>query len=46
MEIKIGNMTITNEGRPYFIADIAANHDGDINLLGQNPFLRYIQMHP
>lgn len=31
MGIKIGNMTISNEGRPYFIADIAANHDGDLN---------------
>lgn len=29
--MKIGNRTITNDGRPYFIADIAANHDGDIN---------------
>lgn len=30
MEIKIGNMIISNNGRPYFIADIAANHDGDL----------------
>lgn len=29
--MKIGNRTITNSGRPYFIADIAANHDGDLN---------------
>lgn len=28
--MKIGKTIITNEGRPYFIADIAANHDGDI----------------
>ena len=31
MEIKIGNGIVTNEGKPYFIADIAANHDGDIH---------------
>lgn len=31
MKIQIGNMTISSDGRPYFIADIAANHDGDIN---------------
>lgn len=30
MEIKIGSMNISNEGRPFFIADIAANHDGDL----------------
>lgn len=30
MGIKIGETLITNEGRPYFIADIAANHDGDL----------------
>lgn len=30
MKIEIGNLAISNEGRPYFIADIAANHDGDI----------------
>ena len=30
MEIKIGNATISENGKPYFIADIAANHDGDI----------------
>lgn len=30
-EITIGNRVITSDGRPYFIADIAANHDGDIN---------------
>jgi N-acetylneuraminate synthase len=30
MEIKIGRYIISNEGRPYFIADIAANHDGDL----------------
>lgn len=28
--MKIGNRIITNEGKPYFIADIAANHDGDL----------------
>lgn len=28
--MKIGNSIITNDGKPYFIADIAANHDGDI----------------
>lgn len=31
MKIQLGNMTISDSGRPYFIADIAANHDGDIN---------------
>lgn len=31
MGIKIGNTIISNEGRPYFIADIAANHDGDLD---------------
>lgn len=30
MEIKIGNLEISNGGRPFFIADIAANHDGDL----------------
>ena len=28
--MKIGNREITNEGKPYFIADIAANHDGSL----------------
>lgn len=31
MNFKIGNKLIGNNERPYFIADIAANHDGDIN---------------
>lgn len=31
MEIRIGNRTISEMSEPYFIADIAANHDGDIN---------------
>lgn len=31
MSFKIGNRIIGNNERPYFIADIAANHDGDIN---------------
>lgn len=31
MGIKIGNTIVSNDGRPYFIADIAANHDGDLN---------------
>ena len=30
MEIKIGNKVITNGGKQYFIADIAANHDGSL----------------
>ena len=30
MEIKIGNRRISEDSEPYFIADIAANHDGDI----------------
>ena len=28
--LKIGNLEISNENRPIFIADIAANHDGNI----------------
>lgn len=28
--MKIGNRTIEKGGKPYFIADIAANHDGDL----------------
>lgn len=31
MEIKIGNLKLSNENRPFFIADIAANHDGDLD---------------
>lgn len=31
MEVKIGGRIISEYSRPYFIADIAANHDGDIN---------------
>lgn len=31
MSIKIGNIELTKRGRPCFIADIAANHDGDLN---------------
>jgi len=31
MEIKIGRKKIGNDNPPYFIADIAANHDSDIN---------------
>lgn len=31
MEVKIGNRVISDKSKPYFIADIAANHDGDIN---------------
>ena len=30
MEIKIGSRTIGNQHPTYFIADIAANHDGDL----------------
>lgn len=30
MQIKIGNKIIANNRKPYFIADIAANHDGDL----------------
>lgn len=30
MKIKIGDTTIIKGGKPYFIADIAANHDGSI----------------
>ena len=29
-EIKINDKLIRNDGETYFIADIAANHDGDI----------------
>lgn len=28
--MRIGNREITNHGKPYFIADIAANHDGSL----------------
>lgn len=31
MKIKIGSKEISENSKPYFIADIAANHDGDIN---------------
>jgi len=31
MEISIGGKKIGKDYKPYFIADIAANHDGDIN---------------
>lgn len=31
ISIRIGNRTISKEQKPYFIADIAANHDGDID---------------
>lgn len=31
MEIKIGDRIISETSKPYFIADIAANHDGDID---------------
>ncbi len=30
-EFKIGQRIVGNSYKPYFIADIAANHDGDIN---------------
>ncbi len=30
MEIKIGKRKISSQSDPYFIADIAANHDGEI----------------
>lgn len=30
-EFKIGNITVGHHHRPYFIADIGANHDGDLN---------------
>ncbi len=30
MEVKIGNRIISAGEKPYFIADIAANHDGDL----------------
>lgn len=31
MRLKIGNKYIGDGEKPYFIADIAANHDGDLN---------------
>lgn len=31
MEIQIGNKIISMDSKPYFIADIAANHDGDLD---------------
>ena len=30
MQIKIGDKIITNDGKPYFIADVASNHDGSL----------------
>ena len=30
MEIKIGDKVISNTGKPYFIADVASNHDGSL----------------
>lgn len=30
MEIQIGNKKISKNSKPYFIADIGANHDGDL----------------
>ena len=30
LELKIGNLIISERTRPYFIADIGANHDGDL----------------
>lgn len=30
MKIKLGDTWVGKEYKPYFIADIAANHDGDI----------------
>jgi sialic acid synthase SpsE len=31
MGLRIGNTVLTHRGKPYFIADIGANHDGDLN---------------
>ena len=31
LKFKIGKKTISNESKTYFIADIAANHDGNLN---------------
>lgn len=28
--MKIGNTVVSNDSKPYFIADIASNHDGDL----------------
>ena len=30
-EMKLGNRTIGNHHKPYFVADLAANHDGDLS---------------
>ncbi|WP_434566491.1 N-acetylneuraminate synthase family protein [Vibrio chagasii] len=30
-EFKIGNVSIEKEGKPYFIADVGANHDGSLS---------------
>ena len=30
MKIKIGNSIISNNSKPYYIADIGANHDGNL----------------
>lgn len=31
-EIKIGNVTVSNEGKTFIIAEIGANHNSDIEL--------------
>lgn len=31
MEIKIGNRIISQDAKPYFIADLASNHDGSLD---------------
>jgi sialic acid synthase SpsE len=30
-EIKLGDRQIGNNHKPYFVADLAANHDGDLS---------------
>ena len=30
MQIEIGNRIISDDGKPYFIADVASNHDGSL----------------
>ena len=30
-EIQLGNINVGNHLRPYFIADLAANHDGELS---------------
>ena len=38
--IKIGNSTVGRNSKVYFIADIAANHDGSLSRAKKNKIMR------